>query len=127
MADKQKILLIEDDPFIYEMYTTKFERAGYGVEVASTGKEALELLKELRPDIVLLDILIPEMDGFEVLAAIRKNPSLKDIPVVMLTNLGQKEDIERGEKLGARAYIVKAHFTPQEVVNKVKSILENKS
>lgn len=127
MADKQKILLIEDDPFIYEMYTTKFEHAGYAIDVATTGREGLERVKEWKPDIVLLDILIPELDGFGVLEAIRSAPETARLPVAMLTNLGQKEDIERGQKLGASAYIVKAHFTPQEVVSKVKALLAKRS
>ncbi|MDP3963919.1 MAG: response regulator [bacterium] len=121
--DKKKILLVEDDPFISEMYTTKFERAGYDIEVGMTGKEGLMKAREWMPDILLLDILIPEMDGFEVLSQIKKDPATSKIPVVMLTNLGQKEDIEKGTALGAAAYVIKAHFTPQEVVDKVKSIL----
>ena len=121
--DKKKILLVEDDPFISEMYTTKFEKGGYDVEVAMTGKDALVKAGEWKPDIVLCDILIPELDGFEVLTRLRKEISTSKIPVVMLTNLGQKEDIEKGESLGASAYIIKAHFTPQEVVDKIKSLL----
>lgn len=121
--EKKKILLVEDDPFISEMYTTKFEHTGFDVEVAMTGKEGAMKAKEWQPDILLLDILIPEMDGFEVLSHVKKDPATSRIPVVMLTNLGQKEDIERGSALGAVAYIVKAHFTPQEVVDKVKAIL----
>ena len=121
--EQKKILLVEDDPFISEMYTVKFEKAGYACEVASTGKEGLTKAKEWQPDIVLLDILIPEMDGFEVLSALKKDAAMSSIPVVMLTNLGQKEDIEKGAALGAAAYIVKAHFTPQEVVDKVKTLL----
>ena len=121
--DKKKILLVEDDPFISEMYTTKFDRAGYDVETAMTGKEGLMKATEWGPDIILLDILIPEMDGFEVLSQVKKNPATSKIPVMMLTNLGQKEDIEKGAALGAAAYVVKAHFTPQEVVDKVKTLL----
>jgi DNA-binding response OmpR family regulator len=121
----KKILLVEDDPFISEMYSIKFEKTGYQCEVATTGKEALSKTESFLPDAVLLDILIPEMDGFEVLTAIKQNPAVSDIPVIMLTNLGQKEDIERGEKLGAAAYIIKAHFTPQEVVEKVNSVLNS--
>ena len=121
--ESKKILLVEDDPFISEMYTTKFEKQGYECALAMTGKEGVAKAKEWMPDIVLLDILIPEMDGFEVLAALKKDTETKKIPVVMLTNLGQKEDIEKGTALGAAAYIIKAHFTPQEVVDKVKSLL----
>ena len=125
--ESKKILLVEDDPFISEMYTVKFEKSGYACEVASTGKEGLAKAKEWQPHIVLLDILIPEMDGFEVLLALKKDAATRAVPVVMLTNLGQKEDIEKGMSLGAAAYIVKAHFTPQEVLEKVKSVLETNS
>ena len=121
--EKKKILLVEDDPFISEMYSTKFEKQGYACEVAMTGKDGLAKAKESMPDVVLLDILIPEMDGFEVLSALKKDQATSAIPVMMLTNLGQKEDIEKGKALGAVSYIVKAHFTPQEVVDKVKSII----
>ena len=121
--DKKRILLVEDDPFISEMYTLKFEKAGFASEVAMTGKEGVAKTREWRPDIVLLDVLIPEMDGFEVLSILKKDPGVKSIPVIMLTNLGQKEDIEKGAALGAAAYVVKAHFTPQEVVEKVRAIL----
>ena len=122
-TDKKKILLVEDDPFISEMYAVKFDRAGFLCEVAMTGKEGFSKADSWRPDIILLDVLIPEMDGFEVLTALKKDEVLSSVPVIMLTNLGQKEDIERGMALGAAAYVVKAHFTPQEVVDKVKQIL----
>ena len=121
--DKKKILLVEDDPFISEMYATKFEKTGFTCEVASTGKEGLVKAKEWMPDLMLLDILIPEMDGFEVLAALKKDLATHSIPVVMLTNLGQKEDVERGIGLGATDYMVKAHFTPSEVVERVRGLL----
>lgn len=123
MPHQHKILLVEDDPFISQMYTTKFEHAGYAVGVATTGREALERLKQEKPDIVLLDVLIPELDGFAVLENMRQDAALQHIPAIMLTNLGQKEDIERGQRLGATAYVIKAHFTPQEVVDKVKAVL----
>jgi DNA-binding response OmpR family regulator len=123
--EKKKILLVEDDPFISEMYIMKFEKAGYDCEFASTGKDGLEKARSWKPDLVLLDILIPEMDGFEVLSTLKKDTATSHIPVIMLTNLGQKEDIEKGKSLGAAAYIIKAHFTPQEVADKVKSVLNS--
>lgn len=119
----QKILIIEDDPFLSEMYAVKFSQAGFGVGAAADGKEGLRKIEEDKPDLILLDIVLPKVDGFEVLEKIRKNKEFKKIPVILLTNLGQKSDIEKGLKMGADEYIIKAHFTPSAVVAKVKEVL----
>jgi DNA-binding response OmpR family regulator len=122
-----KILLIEDDTFLVEMYTTKFELEGFGVISAEDGIKGLEMVKKETPDIILLDILMPKMDGFAVLDALKKDKTTADIPVVLLTNLGQKEDVKKGFEKGAVGYLIKAHFMPSEVVEKIKKILkENK-
>ncbi len=122
-----KILLIEDDTFLVEMYTTKFELEGFGVISAEDGVKGLEMVKKEEPDIILLDILMPKMDGFAVLDALKKDKATADIPVVLLTNLGQKEDVKKGFEKGAVGYLIKAHFMPSEVVEKIKKILkENK-
>lgn len=118
-----KILIIEDDPFISEMYVLKFKEAGFQIETASDGKAGLKKIKEYQPNIVLLDIVMPVMDGFDVLQELKKNFSLPIPKIILLTNLGQKEDVDRGMKLGADDYIIKAHFTPSEVVKKVKKLL----
>jgi len=118
-----KILLVEDDPFLSEMYTTKLTADGFEVELASDGKEALKKISATKPDLVLLDIVLPKMDGFEVLETMKKDPAMSQIIVIALTNLGQKEEVEKGLALGADDYIIKAHYTPSEVVNKVKQIL----
>ena len=118
-----KILIVEDDPFLAEMYSTKINQEGFEVESAGDGKEAVEKARSTNPDVILLDIVLPKMDGFEVLQKIKKDPTLQHIKVIVLTNLGQKEEVEKGIELGADDYIVKAHFTPTEVVNKVKKIL----
>jgi DNA-binding response OmpR family regulator len=120
-----KILLIEDDKFLSDMYVTKFSKFGYEIETAYDGEEGIRKIKELKPDIILLDIRLPLKDGFEVLGETKKDQKTKDIPIILLTNLGQKEDIEKGLKLGAVDYLIKAQFTPQEVVDKVKKITEN--
>lgn len=122
--NKVKILIIEDDPFFCDMYLTKLIQSGFDVDVASDGKIGLDKVKKLMPALVLLDIVLPRMDGFEVLEGIRKNPKLKDIFIVLLTNLGEIDDIEKGIALGADDYIIKAHYTPMAVVAKVKKILK---
>ena len=119
-----KILLVEDDTFLVEMYTTKFELEGFEVVSAEDGKRGLELAKKENPDVILLDILMPKMDGFEVLDELKKEAVTKDIPVILLTNLGQQDDIKKGFEKGAVGYLVKAHFMPSEVVDKIKGILE---
>jgi len=121
--DQKKILLVEDDKFLSEMYTTKLTDSGFEVEVSSDGQDALTKVKEQKPDLILLDVVLPKMDGFEFLQLLKKDDSTKDILVIILTNLGQKEEVEKGLKLGANDYIIKAHFTPTEVVAKVKKLL----
>lgn len=118
------VLIVDDDPFILDMYVLKFREEGFHVEVASDGKKAFEQIKAVHPDVVLLDIVMPLMDGFEVLNKAKQDDALKNIPIILLTNLGQKEDTERGASLGASDYIIKAHFTPSEVVKKVKEFFK---
>ena len=121
---KQKyILLIEDDPFLIDIYTTKFREANFEVEVVEDGEKALTSLKERKPDLLLLDIVLPNVDGWEILREIREDSNLKDLKVVILSNLGQKEEVEKGFKLGAAKYLIKAHHTPTEVVEEVKKII----
>ena len=125
MAEANKnVFLIDDDPFILDMYTLKFKEHGFGVDSARNGKEALEKLKTLKPDCILLDIVMPEMDGFEVLRELKKGKKGGLPKVILLTNLGQKEDAEKGMEFGADDYVIKAHFTPSEVVEKVKQVLQ---
>lgn len=121
------IYLIEDDSFISNMYQTKLRNAGYTVEIATDGETAWNRLQEdPLPDLLLLDVVLPKKDGFEILEDLRKNEKTKHIAVILLTNLGQKPDVERGVKLGADDYIIKAHYTPSEVMEKIKKILEGK-
>ncbi|MFH1461152.1 MAG: response regulator [Patescibacteria group bacterium] len=122
----KKIIIIEDDPFLSEMYAAKFTQSGFEVEVAIDGKEGLIKIKDSQPDLILLDIVLPKMDGFEVLKKLKEDEKLKNIPVVLLTNLGQKNEVEKGLALGADEYIIKAHFTPTAVVTRVKEILKMK-
>ena len=122
-----KVLIVDDDNFLLDMYSLKFRESGFIVEVARSGSEAIEKIKEMNPDVILLDIVMPQPDGFEVLRSLRQEKSAEGAIVVILTNLGQKEDVERGLALGANDYIIKAHFTPSEVVNKVKGLLAKKA
>ncbi len=118
------ILIVDDDEFLLDMYSLKFRQSEFEVDVALGGVEALEKIKKgLKPDAVLFDLVMPDMDGFEFLTNVKKDNLLANSKMVVLTNLGQKEDIEKGAKLGADDYIVKAYFTPTEVVNKIKSLI----
>ena len=119
-----KILLVEDDPMIVRMYQRKLEQEGFKVSLAFNGEEGLAALKQDKPDIVLLDIMMPKMNGIEMLKAVKADPSLKDIPVVILTNLGDRpEDVQKAKDLGAEDYWVKANIPLKEIVERVKKIL----
>ncbi|OGZ43046.1 MAG: hypothetical protein A2719_01635 [Candidatus Ryanbacteria bacterium RIFCSPHIGHO2_01_FULL_45_22] len=120
---KQTVLIVDDDEFLLEMYALKFKEEEFVVEIAKTGHEALEKVVSVKPDIVLLDVVLPEMDGFSILQKMRAEKNPNGPLVVMLTNLSQKDDTERGMRLGADDYIVKAHYTPSEVVEKVRKLL----
>ena len=127
MPDKKiKILLVEDEEMLANMYETKFKNEGFDIEKALNGEDGLKKAKEMLPDFILLDIIMPKMDGFAVLKSLKKDEKTKNIPVMLLTNLGQEEDIQRGEELGGVGYLVKANTTPSEVVEMVKNKLNNK-
>ncbi len=121
--EKPHILLVEDDEFLADIYKRKFEMEHFKVSRAENGEDGLQQVRKKKPDIVLLDVLLPIMDGFTVLEQLKKDKKTKDIPVVMLTNLGQREDVEKGFALGATDYLIKAHFKPSETVAKVREIL----
>lgn len=123
---EENILIIEDDKFLRELISRKLINEAFKIEEAIDGEEGLKKLQEIKPDLILLDLILPGLDGFEVLERIKDNPSTSIIPVLILSNLGQKDEIERGLKLGAVDFLVKAHFTPEEIVNKVKEILSKK-
>src|SRR3990167_7253697 len=120
---KLKILIVEDDTFLAGIYANKFEREGFEVLLSIDGELGLQSAKKNKPDIILLDVLLPKLDGFEVLEKIKAEAATRAIPVVLLTNLGQKEDVDKGLKLGAADYLIKAHFMPAETVDKVKRVL----
>jgi CheY-like chemotaxis protein len=118
-----KLLIIEDDPLMSRMYQKIFTFEGYEVDVASNGEEGLVKIKSNRPNLVLLDIMMPKMNGLEVLDRIKADPEIKAIPVVMLTNLAGIQDAETAMAKGAVKYIVKSEHEPKDIVNMIKEIL----
>ncbi|MEK7620931.1 MAG: response regulator [Patescibacteria group bacterium] len=118
-----KIAIIEDDGVIRQMYRMKFEGEGFEVETAENGRDGVDLVQHMKPDIILLDMHMPEMDGATALSKIRNEPWGKDIPVIVLTNLGEEESPKNLRALGIKGYIVKADFTPRQVVARVKDVL----
>lgn len=119
----KNILLVEDDPFLIDIYSTKLKESGFGVEVASDGEKALTKASEKKYDLVILDIVLPQMDGWEILGKIKEG-SNKDLKIIILSNLGQKSEVEKGLKMGATKYLIKAHYTPSEVVEEIKKIID---
>jgi len=119
-SGKNKILVVEDDAMINSMYKTKLELDGFEVLSATNGAIGLEMAKKEKVDLILLDVIMPQLDGFTVLAILKKDAKIKNVPVIMLTNLGTEEDKKKGKELGAVDYIVKASLTPAQVSEKVK-------
>jgi len=118
----KKILLIEDEEMLATMYKTKFEKEGVSIDVASDGEAGLAMAEASQYGIVLVDIIMPKLDGFAVLKKLRSLPQYAATPIMMLTNLGQEEDIAKGKQLGATDYLVKANFTPSQVLEKIQSV-----
>jgi CheY-like chemotaxis protein len=119
-----KILLVEDDPMVVRMYERKFKIEGFDLALAFNGELGLEALKKERPDIILCDIMMPKLSGLDMLKIVKSDPQYKDLPMVMLTNLGDRaEDIEKCKGLGAEDYWVKANMQLEEITEKVKKIL----
>lgn len=120
---KTLILIIEDDKFLRELLIRKLETEGFQTVVAVDGEEGVRKAKEEMPQLILLDLVLPGIDGFEVLNQIRNETQTSAIPVIILSNLGQREEVEKGLKLGANEYLIKAHHTPDEIIDKVKAVL----
>lgn len=120
----KKILIIEDDKFLRELIARKLTDEGFDIVEAVDGEDGIKKLKETKPDLVLLDLILPSIDGFEVLSKVKEDESIASIPIIILSNLGQKEEVEKGLDLGAVDYLIKAHFTPGEIVEKIKNILK---
>ncbi|MDH5533832.1 MAG: response regulator [Candidatus Pacebacteria bacterium] len=123
-VEKKKLVLVaEDDAFYGNVFKTKLAKEGYDVVVAVNGKKALELAAERVPDLMLLDLVMPVMDGFETLQSVKADEKLKNVPVIILSNLGQDSDVEKAKKLGAKDYFVKSNVSIQKVVEIVKANL----
>lgn len=123
MAEARNILIIEDDKFLAKMLGRMLEASNYQTELAATGNEGLAKAAAGRADLILLDIMLPDIDGFDVLAKIKSDEKTKKIPVVIISNLGQPEDVAQGKKLGAADYLVKSDLSLDEVVEKVRQQL----
>lgn len=124
MADKKvKVLLVEDDSMILDMYKMRLEEEGYLALATDKGSEAIALAQKEQPDIILLDVILPEIDGFSILQALKNDSSTRNIPVLLLTNLGQESDQQKGQKMGAADYFIKSQHTPVEVIKKIKQLI----
>ena len=122
----KNILIIEDDAFLRDLISKKLSSSGFHTSEAVDGESGIKKMKEENPDLILLDLLLPTMDGFEVLSAAKKDSAISAIPIIVLSNLGQKDDVDKGMNMGATDYLIKAQFTPEEIIAKVKNIFENK-
>lgn len=123
MADGKKILIIEDDKFLAKMLAKMLEESNHQTSLAVTGKEGIMKATANKPDLILLDIMLPDVDGFEVLKTIKQDQAVKDVPVIIMSNLGQPEDVAQGKQLGAIDHIVKSDFSLDDVVAKVGKAL----
>jgi len=121
--EKIKVLLVEDDPMIIDMYKMRLEEEGYDVLLTDKGSEAIELAEKEKPSIILLDIILPEIDGFSILQTLKSKIKTKNLPVLLLTNLGQETDQEKGTQMGAAGYFIKSQHTPSDVIVAVKKIV----
>lgn len=124
MEQNNIILIVEDDEFLRSLAAKRLEKEGYKVEVAVDGESAYPKATEVKPSLILLDLLLPGIDGFAVLEKLRGDDTLKEIPVVVFSNLGQKEDIEKAKKLGANDFLIKANFTLDDVTVKVSEYVK---
>ncbi|PIR01807.1 MAG: response regulator [Candidatus Nealsonbacteria bacterium CG_4_9_14_0_2_um_filter_37_38] len=115
----KKILLIEDEQIMFDLLQKKLSGEGYEVSIAKDGEEGLRAMREVKPDLILLDIVMPKIGGFEVMEEMQKEPELKKIPIIVISNSGQPVELDRAQKFGARDWLIKTEFDPQEVIDKV--------
>lgn len=127
MSDAKRILLVEDEPLLGNLLKQRLEKEGFEVTLAKDGEEALARLRETNPDLILLDIILPKISGFELLETVRADPQFERAPVIVISNLGQESDIERGKSLGAVQYFVKAKVSIEELVEHVKTFLRTQT
>ena len=115
----KKILIVEDEEIMINLLQRKLDREGFNISIARDGEEGLKAMREKPPDIVLLDIIMPKMGGFEVMEEMQKDKELKKIPVIVISNSGQPVELDRAQRLGAKDWLIKTEFDPQEVIDKV--------
>ncbi len=123
----KKILIVEDESILADVLQKKLNKENYEAFVAKDGEEGLAMMKEIKPDLILLDVLMPRKDGFEVLEEINKSDELMKIPVIIISNSGQPVEIDRALKLGVKDYLIKADFDPQEVIDKIEKVFAEKT
>lgn len=123
MERKKLVLVIEDDPFYANIYRMKLEKEGISAEVAMNGDAGFAIAQKEKPVLILTDLIMPGKDGFEILRELKADPILRDVPVIVLSNLSQEEDMRRAKELGAAEYLVKANISIQDVIEKVKGHL----
>ena len=122
---QKKILIVDDDEFLLDMYATKFKGAGFEVDIAQDGETVLEKMKKNAYQVILLDVVMPQLDGFELLRRLRKEKkNIKETLIVYLTNLGQREDIDKAKSLGANDFLIKANFTLDDVIEKINTTIK---
>ena len=121
----KKILIIEDEEVLLGLLQERLVQEGYRVDIAKDGQEGLEKIRKFKPDLILLDIVMPKMGGFEVMEEVNKDEELKIIPIIIVSNSGQPVELERAKKLGVKDWLIKTDFDPQEVIDKVKKQLDN--
>jgi len=118
-----RVIIAEDDKFLLKAYQVKLSKSGFEVKYATDGAEVLEILKSFKPDLIVLDLIMPKHDGFYVLEQLKANAEWKSIPVLVTSNLGQKEDIDRAKALGAQSYIVKSDMSLNDLVARISSVI----
>jgi two-component system chemotaxis response regulator CheY len=122
-TNKRSILIVEDDQYLRELYTLQFGQSGMSVTAAANGREALAKIKNNHCDAILLDIMMPDLTGIDVIKALKQDPATKNIPVIFLTNMGQENIVNEGMALGAVAYLIKSSYLPDQLLKKVTEIL----
>lgn len=123
--ESKKILLVEDDPFLSSLLKNRLTKEQVDVQHARDGQEALEMLKTTKPDLILLDLILPKKSGFEVMEGVRQDPQLSNAPIIIISNLGQTEDVQKGQELGAVEYFIKAKTSIDDLVNNILGFLTN--
>ncbi len=121
--EKRKILIVEDDVFFRELLLKKFQKENFDVFIAKDGKEGFAYLESNSPDIIVLDLILPDLNGYEILSMLKREKKTKGVPVVVLSNLGQQEEMEKAMALGAADFLIKVNFTLEEIVEKIKQVL----